>query len=175
MFSLRPVIVFILFLLPFMSCKRKPAPAPADATAVPAIATAIPAEAGSSISQKPEEKTLCFLFTEGLKNEDSTFVKLIFKGNEVSGDMHWQPHQKDGAVGTLAGVIEENIIYGIYHYVIEGSDQLEDIEMKLENGELYKKSGELIEKTEADGTPHLVFKDAQKGQWRGPYKKAGCL
>ncbi len=87
----------------------------------------------------------CFLFTEGTENQDSTFVSLQLKGDSVVGYMHWQPWQKDGAYGTISAVKSGDVIRGFYDYMIEGSEQQEEVMFKVTNGKLYKATAELEE------------------------------
>lgn len=91
------------------------------------------------------ETETCFLFTEGAENQDSTFVSLKMQGDSVTGFMHWQPWETDGAYGTIAAVMTDSVIRGMYDYTIEGSPQKEEVMFKMSDGKLYKASGELTE------------------------------
>ena len=66
------------------------------------------------------DETLCFELKEG---KDITTVKLILKGDEITGEMNWTPWEKDGAVGTLKGKKVGDEIVADYDYMIEGSNQ----------------------------------------------------
>jgi hypothetical protein len=115
---------------------------------------------------------LCFLLTEGDKNQDSTKVSLTIDGTDVTGDMAWLPYEKDGAIGTIKGTKEGDIIKGTYSYTIEGSEQTEEVEFKLENDQLLKKEGELTEKVANSG--NLIFKDSSKDVFKTILKKVDC-
>lgn len=113
--------------------------------------TTVPAEA-------PKIETKCYILTEGDKNQDSTLIMLAFSGNLVSGTMDWQPFEKDGAHGTIEANLEGDRIKGVYHYMIEGSRQSEQVEFKMiENDYLAQKQAELVEKI--PGQADMVFKD----------------
>ena len=124
------------------------------------------------VAQAVAEETQCFLLTEGDKNQDSTKISLTFKGNEVSGTMDWLPNEKDGAYGSIVATKEGNIIKGTYAYTIEGSEQSEEVEFKIENGKLWKKTGELVEK--APNSADLVFKDASKAKFDQEFQAVKC-
>ncbi len=111
----------------------------------------------------------CFLATF---NKDSTFVNLTISGSNVNGIMHWQPYQKDGAIGILTGKRNSNgEMELLYDYMIEGNKQTETKIMKLEDGKLLIKKGELLDPNN-DG--HLIFKDASKATYSEVLEKVDC-
>ncbi len=106
-------------------------------------------EIDSPISTKIENRQemkgdFCFKKTE---NKDVTDIKFrILSNDDIRGEMIWQPYEKDGAVGTLTGkLISDNEIRFVYSYTIEGNKQTEEKIMKVENGNLYIKKGELLD------------------------------
>lgn len=113
-----------------------------------------------------KSETLCFLMAEG---KDTSTVKLEINGTEVSGEMNWIPWEKDGARGTLKGTKEGDIIKATWSYMIEGSNQAEAIEMKLEGDKLMRKVGELIDK---DGVS--VMKDPANAPYQETFMKVNC-
>lgn len=129
--------------------------------------TAAPAEA-------PVIEKKCYLLTEGDKNQDSTLIVLAFSGKLVSGTMDWQPFEKDGAHGTIEATREGNSIKGIYHYMIEGSRQSEEVEFRMmDNDFLGQKEAELTEKV--PGQADLVFKDPNApGSFNKVYRPMIC-
>jgi len=77
--------------------------------------------------------------------KDTTSVKLTIIGNEVIGTYNWIPAGKDSARGTLTGTIKNKVITAIYDYVIEGSNQKEEMIFKMEINQLLVKKGALEE------------------------------
>jgi len=97
---------------------------------------------------EPEEtvltNTYCFIASEGDgAYQDTTAVKLVVIGNEVTGNYNWIPAGKDAARGTLSGTINNGIITAIYDYEIEGSNQKEEMIFKMEVNQLLVKKGVL--------------------------------
>lgn len=129
-------------------------------------------DVATAVTDSSATENLCFLMTEGDKNQDSTKVSLSINGADVSGSMDWIPDQKDGAYGTIIATKDGDIIRGIYAYSIEGSEQTEEVEFKLEGGKLWKKSGEMVEKIPNSG--ELVFKDASKAEFKYELKAVNC-
>ncbi len=113
------------------------------------------------------DETLCFELKEG---KDITTVKLIIKGDEITGEMNWTPWEKDGAVGTLKGKKVGNEIVVDYDYMIEGSNQSEEKIFKIDGDKLLIKEGELIEGK--DGK--LVMKDPVKAVFKETLVKVKC-
>lgn len=126
-------------------------------------------EQPEQVSATPLKGDYCFLRAE---NKDSTFVHLTVSGNNVKGEMTWQPWEKDGATGTLSGkLISDHEMELLYDYTIEGSKQTETKIMKIENGKLYGKTGEL---TDPENDGHLVYKDASKAVYSEVLDPAPC-
>ena len=65
-------------------------------------AAKIDALKADSIATNSVNKTIesCYLFAQ---NKDTTTVNLAINSNKISGKMHWNPWQKDGAIGNLTG------------------------------------------------------------------------
>ncbi len=111
----------------------------------------------------------CFLKAD---NRDSTIITLNIAGNKVSGEMTWNPYQKDGAVGNLTGTKNANGEFElVYDYMIEGNRQTEDKVMKIENDKLFVKKGELID-PKNDG--NMKFKDVTKAVFSETLTKTDC-
>ncbi|MEO0059855.1 MAG: hypothetical protein RLZZ312_1502 [Bacteroidota bacterium] len=90
----------------------------------------------------PAKRTECFVFA---KNKDTTAVELTFDRNKINGKMHWNPFEKDGAVGTLDGSLENDTIVAVYSYMIEGNNQKEEKVFVYNNNNLIELSGPLKE------------------------------
>lgn len=101
----------------------------------------------------PENQELCF--SKNL-NKDITTITLMINGDKVTGKMDWVPFEKDSARGTLSGTLENGEMNLLYDYTIEGAHQTEEKIMKIENGNLLIKHGQL-EDPKYNG--HLIYKD----------------
>ncbi len=113
--------------------------------------TSAPAVSGTAAT----DDTYCF--SKNL-NKDITDVTLTIYGDTVTGTMNWIPWEKDSARGTLAGtLLPSGEMHLLYDYMIEGSHQTEEKIMKIEDGTLFIKHGELTD-PKYDG--HLIYKDA---------------
>lgn len=114
----------------------------------------------------PTADTLCF---ETKSGKDVFSLRLIINGNKVSGNLNYKFYERDGAYGTLSGTMQNNLIEADYNYTIEGSEQIEVVAFKLENGKISRKRGELTEK---DGK--LVLKDPDKAQYSEIFTQINC-
>ena len=125
---------------------------------------------------KAYEGQRCYLLTEGNNNEDSTKIKINFNtNNKITGNMEWLPYEKDGAIGVITGRIKNDTISGYFNYMIEGSNQSEEIELKIVNNQLLQWNSELIENSDSDGgDPVLNFKDKSVGKWSSPFSTFDC-
>lgn len=110
--------------------------------------------------------TMCFQYNF---KKDRSLVKLIVLGDDVKGDYHWHPDQKDGGHGTFKGKKVGNMINADWTYTIEGSTQIESIVFKMEGDKLMKGEGELVEKGDK-----LVPKDVSKLKFTDVYNKVDC-
>ena len=95
----------------------------------------------TTISEKMAVQN-CYLYA---KNKDTTAVSLTINGTFVSGKMHWNPYEKDGAVGTLKGTIKNDTIVAEYAYMIEGNNQLEEKVFVIKDENLQELFGDMTE------------------------------
>jgi len=78
--------------------------------------------------------------------EEATRVVLSIEGEEVYGSKFWIPTgEVHGAEGTFSGTIKDGLITAVYQYTIEGSEQSEEVVLKLDGETLSIGEGELIE------------------------------
>jgi hypothetical protein len=101
----------------------------------------------------PQNQPLCF---SRIENKDVTTATITVNGDKVTGTMDWFPYGVDGAHGTLSGTLENAEMNLLYDYTIEGAHQTEEKIMKIENGNLLIKHGQL-EDPKYNG--HLIYKD----------------
>jgi hypothetical protein len=105
-------------------------------------------------------------------NKDITDIQLTIAGDVVTGVMNWIPYQKDGARGTLKGTKNAAGEFDLmYDYMIEGSQQTETKIMKIEDGKLLVKVGELLDPN-YDG--RLIYKDVNQAKYSEILDKIDC-
>ena len=120
-------------------------------------------------TMSPENNKQCFFYA---LNRDTTTVSIEIKGDSITGEMIWNPYEKDGAVGTLSGIKTANGEFDLmYNYMIEGSQQTETKIMKIENDQLLIKVGELVDPNN-DG--NLKYKDVTKATFSEVLNKVSC-
>lgn len=95
----------------------------------------------------PQVETLCFLHTEGLKNQDTSYVQLVINDDKITGVFAHLPYEKDSRIGTLLGSRQDNMIKGIWVYMQEGMQDTLDVEFKLDNNRLMQKNYSVDTKT----------------------------
>lgn len=95
----------------------------------------------------PTITSLCFVRTEGNKNQDSTTVELVIKGNTVTGEMVWMPYQKDGRKGILNGTITGDQIKAVWTFKQEGMTDTMAVDYKLDGDKLAQKPLKVDSKT----------------------------
>jgi len=160
---MRVLLLLLTFSL-LWACKNDSTPQKADSIKEPVIET-----------KEPEETVLttnyCFVATSGVNAnyQDTTTVKLTIIGKEVIGTYNWIPAGKDAARGTLTGTIDNKIITAIYDYVIEGSQQKEEMILKMQINQLLVKRGELAE---MDGV--LKLKDPANAKFSEAIPRVIC-
>lgn len=85
-------------------------------------------------------------FYELTTPDETTRVALSIEGNEVYGSKFWIPAGEfHGAEGTLSGTVTNGLIKAVYQYMIEGSEQSEEVIFKLDGDSLLIGEGELVE------------------------------
>ncbi len=91
-------------------------------------------------SENKRNEKLCFLFTDGLKNEDSTSLNIHIQDTLVTGEYNYIPYEKDAAIGTISGVIKDSIIECVYTYSQEGEEFKENLIWKLQSDKILLKT-----------------------------------
>ena len=155
--------IFCLFLL--TACGKTDAPE-ANVHQPPSLSVAI---TDSGASNNIKDGTYCF---SKLFNQDITDVQLTILGNAVTGKMDWIPYEKDSARGTLRGFKNATGELDLtYDYMIEGSQQTETKIMKIEDGKLLVKVGELLD-PKNDG--NLVYKEVSQAKYSEVLEATSC-
>jgi copper(I)-binding protein len=110
--------------------------------------------------------TTCFVMK--LK-KDISEIQLVIVGDDVTGEYHWHPYQKDGGHGTLKGKKKDNMITADWNYTIEGANQTEEVVFKMEGDKLMQAQGELDDKS-----GKLIIKDKSKVKFSEVFNKVNC-
>lgn len=100
-------------------------------------------------------KTMCFQKLAGKANQDTTSLKLIIEGEQVSGDFGHYPKEKDRRVGKITARKDGELIKGVWIYMQEGISDTLQIEFKLVDEKLVQKNY-----TVDANTGREVFSDA---------------
>jgi hypothetical protein len=86
------------------------------------------------------------LFFANESGEASTRIALsIEDGHKVYGTKVWQPKEGHGANGSFDGIVNGDVMQVLYSYTIEGSEQSEEMVLKLEGNKLFIGDGELVD------------------------------
>src|ERR1044071_1377826 len=64
--------------------------------------------------------SICYLLVEGTTKQDTKSLRLVVNGDDVTGQLMYLPHQKDGRFGRIIGSRDGDIIYGTWYYEQEG-------------------------------------------------------
>jgi len=91
--------------------------------------------------------SICFVRTEGNKNQDSTTVNLVMKGSSVTGEMIWTPYEKDSRKGILSGTRKDGLITAVWTFQQEGMTDTIGVEFQLTKDKLLQKPLVLNTKT----------------------------
>jgi hypothetical protein len=155
--------IFALFLL--IACNKTDAPEANihEPSSAPVVIS------NKATSNNALDGTFCF---SKIWNKDITDVRLAIVGDAVTGVMNWIPYEKDGARGTLTGTTNAAGEFDLmYDYIIEGSQQTETKIMKIEDGKLLIKMGELQD-LKYDG--NLTYKDVSQAKYSETLEKVDC-
>jgi hypothetical protein len=116
-------------------------------------------------TSKPD--TLCFLRTEGTKNQDTNAVRLIITNDAVVGKMMYLPNESDWRLGELAGKKDGNLINASWKYMQEGMLDTIQVSFKIDGDKLYQKQPSYDPKT---GEEFLT----DTAQYRLEYYRVDC-
>ena len=86
------------------------------------------------------------LFFASETADGSTRIALnISDDGKVSGTKSWQPAEGHGARGWLDGIVNGDVLQVLYSYEIEGSEQSEEMVLKVAGTKLLIGEGELVD------------------------------
>ena len=91
--------------------------------------------------------SMCFVRTEGTKHQDSTTVNLVVKGEKVTGEMMWLPHEKDARKGLIEGTLSGDSIKAVWTFKQEGMTDTMALKFKLAGDKLWQRPLKLNTKT----------------------------
>lgn len=109
-------------------------------------------EAATTVSENTPD-TMCFLRTDGLKNQDTERVQLIIVAGKVTGTMQYLPSEKDRRVGQVNGTKDGDDIKLVWSYMQEGMDNTSDVIFKLDGDKLKQKRWAYDAKTGKEYVP----------------------
>ena len=101
--------------------------------------TTVNQDSALTTTKPPVISSLCFLHTEGTRNQDSTTIELVIKGDTVTGEMNWLPGLKDGRRGLLSGKKTGDKINAMWTYKQEGITDSMAVSFKLTGNQLAQK------------------------------------
>ncbi|MFM2267279.1 MAG: hypothetical protein RL757_720 [Bacteroidota bacterium] len=146
------------------------------ATSTPVVA----ATTGDTMTNKPAVPTTpaaatIQCFEEKVGKDVTTVALKIAADSTVTGTYDWVPFQKDGGRGTLKGKLaKDSTITADWDYVIEGSNQVEQVVLKVEKDALKQKQGELTETNLGSKKVRMVLKNPAKAKFSKTFKKIDC-
>lgn len=91
-------------------------------------------------------ETQVLFFAKETKTDSTRIALSIEDGDKVNGTKTWQPKEEaHGASGYLEGIVNGDVIQVLWSYEIEGSEQSEEMVLKLDGDKLLIGEGELVE------------------------------
>jgi hypothetical protein len=120
-------------------------------------------------SENKRNEKLCFLSTDGLKNEDSTSLNIHIQDTLVTGEYNYIPYEKDAAIETISGVIKDSIIECVYTYSQEGEEFKENQTWKIRDNQILLKTAPAI----IDEQGNIVY-DSSKFEFNIILNKIDC-
>jgi hypothetical protein len=134
----------------------------------PAAPAAPPAETAEPTVPKAKFAVNCF----EQRFPDGSVLSFQYTeyDDDVVGILDFSFAEKDGAHGTLKGKKKDNLITATWSYTVEGSNQTEEILIKIEGDKAMKASGELVEGK--DGK--LSLKDPATATWAETFTRVQC-
>lgn len=112
-------------------------------------------------------ETQVLFFAKETKTESTRIALSIADGEKVSGTKAWQPKGEHGARGYLDGIVNGDVIQVLWTFEIEGSEQSEEMVLKLDGEQLFVGKGELVE----GGNGRMNLKEPNKVAFTTSLKK----
>ena len=156
---MKKIVLTLALLVTLASCKKT------ETTTIPEPTDAV--SGAVTTTQTPVSETRCFL--SALKKDSTSISLTIGNDNVVTGRMHWNPNEKDGAIGTLTGKKMNDTIVADYDFMIEGNKQMEEKVFVLSGDKLYELMGQMDDKS-----GKMIIKDLKKAKVRSVLSIVDC-
>lgn len=111
--------------------------------------------------------TQVLFFAKEAPTESTRIALSIENGEKVNGTHVWQPKKEHGARGHLDGIVNGDVIQVLWSYEIEGSEQSEEMVLKLDGDKLLIGEGELVD----GGNGRMNLKEPNKVTFTTVLKK----
>ncbi|PJJ83728.1 hypothetical protein [Mucilaginibacter auburnensis] len=99
-----------------------------------------------------EAASMCFVRTEGAKDQDTTSVELVVKDDKVTGQMYWHPFEKDSRKGDLSGTLKGDTVNAVWTFMQEGMKDTLALQFLMKGNTLLQKPLKLNTKTGREQT-----------------------
>lgn len=99
----------------------------------------------------PVNSTDCYAY---INKKDSANLKLVIKGEELTGDLSYKFFEKDSNKGTISGEIKGDTVIADYTFDSEGLRSVRQVVFLKKDGKLYEGYGDTEEKN-----GKVAFKD----------------
>jgi hypothetical protein len=144
---IRRQLAVVLALLPLAgACRPSDTPLRPEA-ASPAPDPGLSASAGRDLAgpARPLGAMTMHCFENRLPDGSVLSFSYAATGGRVAGILECAFAQKDGAHGTFRGRIDGGVITALWAHTIEGSDQVQEIVVRVEGDRAVKANGELTQ------------------------------
>jgi hypothetical protein len=140
-------LAVVLALLPLAgACRPADAP-PKPSAANPATASGSPAASGrdTAANEPPVAAMAMHCFENRLPDGSVVSFHYAHTGERVVGILDYAFVQKDSAHGTFRGRLDGGTITALWAHTVEGSDQVQEVLVRVEGDRALKANGELTE------------------------------
>lgn len=82
----------------------------------------------SRTEEKPETKNPALYNCYGsYTDKDSVFLKIVYQGDRVNGDIVYKLFEKDKNVGNFEGTLQGDTLFAVYNFVSEGTTSTREV------------------------------------------------
>ena len=109
-------------------------------SSIACLASLVACQAGNERKENADQELkYCFLRTEGMQQQDTSFIQLVVRDETVSGVYNVIPHEKDARTGTVLGKLADEAFDLVWTFTQEGMPDTLRVVFALKDGKLLRK------------------------------------
>lgn len=163
---MRKILALLLVVSQFSCGTREETTATSEETDTSSLNIEPALEVATEVSTQPID-SFCYLQVSGATKQDTKSLRLVIKNDDVTGELMYLPHEKDGRFGLLSGKKKGDTIHAIWTYMQEGMEDTVSVSFAITDAGVLQQRSSFDTRTQHEYLP-------KTGPYNIPYTLTEC-